>query len=44
MGEEVVHRGTEQIMGFSFNMETLYMTWLAMAIVLLIAFLATRSL
>ena len=44
MGEEVVHRGTEQIMGFSFNMETLYMTWLAMAIVLLIAFLATRNL
>ena len=30
--------------GFTFNMDTLYMTWLTMAIVLLIAFLATRGL
>ena len=30
--------------GFSFNMDTLQMTWLTMAIVILIAFLATRSL
>jgi F-type H+-transporting ATPase subunit a len=30
--------------GLTFNMDTLYMTWLTMAIVLLIAFLATRSL
>ena len=30
--------------GFTFHMDTLYMTWLTMAIVLLVAFLATRSL
>lgn len=35
---EVVH-----FAGFTFNWETLCMTWLAMAIVLLIAYLATRN-
>jgi len=30
--------------GFTLNIDTLYMTWLTMAIVLVIAFLATRSL
>ncbi|MCX7780486.1 MAG: F0F1 ATP synthase subunit A, partial [Negativicutes bacterium] len=30
--------------GLAFNLDTLYMTWLTMAIVLLIAFLATRNL
>ena len=30
--------------GMQFNIQTLEMTWLAMAIVILIAFLATRSL
>lgn len=33
-----------QVAGFTFNMDTLYMTWLAMAVVTLIAFLATRNL
>jgi F-type H+-transporting ATPase subunit a len=33
-----------QIAGFSFNMDTLYMTWLAMAVIILIAFIATRNL
>lgn len=33
-----------QMAGFSFNMDTLYMTWLAMAIVTVIAYLATRNL
>lgn len=33
-----------QFAGFTFNMDTLYMTWLAMAVVILIAVLATRNL
>lgn len=33
-----------QIAGFSFNMDTLYMTWLAMAVIIVIAFIATRNL
>lgn len=33
-----------QVAGFTFNMDTLYMTWLTMAVVTLIAFLATRNL
>lgn len=33
-----------QVAGLTFNMDTLYMTWLAMAVVTLIAFLATRNL
>jgi F-type H+-transporting ATPase subunit a len=36
---EVVH-----VAGLTFNVETLYMTWLTMAVILLLAFLATRSL
>jgi F-type H+-transporting ATPase subunit a len=41
---EIGVREVVQVAGFSFNLETLYMTWIAMAIVILIAFLATRSL
>ena len=37
-------RETVQFAGLTFNWETLEMTWITMAIVLLIAFLATRSL
>lgn len=33
-----------QVAGFAFNMDTLYMTWLAMGVVIVLAFLATRSL
>ena len=42
--EEIGVRETVQLAGFTFNWETLEMTWLTMAIVILIAFLATRSL
>ena len=41
---EIGVRETVQLAGFTFNWETLEMTWLTMAIVILIAFLATRSL
>ena len=41
---EIGVREVAQVAGFSFNVETLYMTWIAMAIVILIAFLATRNL
>ena len=41
---EIGVREVVQFAGFSFNEETLIMTWITMAIVLLIAFLATRSL
>ena len=41
---EIGVREVAQVAGFSFNVETLYMTWIAMAIVILIAFLATRHL
>ena len=44
MSEGVIHRGFTQVGGFTFNAETLTMTWLAMAIVILIGFLATRNL
>lgn len=37
-------REVVQFLGFTFNVETLKMTWLAMAIVILIAWLATRKL
>lgn len=40
---EIGVRHVAQIAGFSFNMDTLYMTWLAMAVVILIAILATRN-
>jgi len=33
-----------QIAGFSFNMDTLRMTWLAMAVIIVVAFIATRNL
>ncbi|ERL04970.1 F0F1 ATP synthase subunit A [Mitsuokella sp. oral taxon 131] len=41
---EIGVRETVQFAGYTFNWETLTMTWLAMAIVLLIAYLATRKL
>ncbi len=41
---EVVHRGPINIAGFTFNSETILMTWVAMAIVICIACLATRRL
>lgn len=43
-GHEIGKHALAQIGGLTFNMDTLYMTWLTMAIVLLIAFLATRRL
>lgn len=43
MHEIGVHK-VAQVAGFTFNMDTLYMTWLTMAVVTLIAFLATRNL
>lgn len=33
-----------QIAGFSFNMDTLYMTWIVMAIIIIFAFFSTRNL
>ena len=41
---EIGVRETVEFAGLTFNWETLEMTWITMAIVLLIAFLATRSL
>lgn len=41
---EIVVRGAEQVAGFTFNTQTLYMTWIVMALVILMAWLATRSL
>ena len=41
---EIGVRETVQFAGFTFNWETLVMTWITMAIVLLIAVLATRGL
>ena len=41
---EIGVRETVQFAGLTFNWETLEMTWITMAFVLLIAFLATRSL
>ena len=41
---EIGVREIVQFAGMTFNVETLEMTWIAMAIVILIAFLATRNL
>ncbi|MBR1420892.1 MAG: F0F1 ATP synthase subunit A [Selenomonadaceae bacterium] len=41
---EVVHRGPVHIAGLTFNSETIIMTWIAMAVVIIIATLATRRL
>jgi F-type H+-transporting ATPase subunit a len=41
---EIGVREVAHVAGFTFNVETLYMTWLTMAIILVIGFLATRSL
>lgn len=41
---EIGVREVVQFAGFTFNWETLVMTWITMAIVLLIAVLATRNL
>ena len=40
---EIGVREIVQFAGMTFNVETLEMTWIAMAIVILIAFLATRN-
>ena len=41
---EIGVREVVQFAGLTFNVETLYMTWITMAVVILIAFLATRNL
>ena len=41
---EIGVREVAHIAGFTFNVETIYMTWLTMAIILVIAFMATRGL
>jgi len=43
-GHEIGGHHIVSYLGLMFNMDTLYMTWLAMAIVILVAFLATRRL
>ncbi|MEG6585119.1 F0F1 ATP synthase subunit A [Dendrosporobacter sp. 1207_IL3150] len=43
-GHEIGAHKVAQIAGLTLHMDTLYMTWLAMGIVILIAFLATRRL
>lgn len=44
MQGEIIHRGVVEFGGFTFNGETLIMTWIAMAVTLLIAYLSVRSL
>ncbi len=41
-GHAIGTHSTAQFLGYTFNMDTLYMTWLAMAIVIVIAVLAVR--
>ena len=41
---ELVHYGTREMFGMTLNMNTMYVTWLAMAIVFIIVMLATRNL
>ena len=43
-GHAIGSHATAQFFGYTFNMDTLYMTWLAMAIVIVIAVLAVRRL
>jgi len=43
-GHEIGVHKLAHLAGFTFNIDTLYMTWLTMAIVVVIAFLATRRL
>ncbi|HWQ61190.1 MAG TPA: F0F1 ATP synthase subunit A [Negativicutes bacterium] len=43
-GHAIGSHATAQFLGYTFNMDTLYMTWLAMAIVIVIAVLAVRRL
>ena len=43
-GHEIGSHHIAQFAGMSFHMDTLYMTWLTMAIVIIIAILATRQL
>lgn len=42
MGHEIGGHKVAQLFGLTFNMDTIYMTWLAMGIVILLAFVATR--
>jgi len=44
MGHEIGVHKVAHIAGLTFNMDTLYMTWIVMAIVILLAVLATRGL
>jgi F-type H+-transporting ATPase subunit a len=43
MGEEIGGHQLAQLFGLTFNMDTLYMTWLTMGIVILVSFVATRN-
>lgn len=43
MGHEIGVHKVAHLAGFTFNMDTLYMTWIVMAIVILLAVLATRG-
>ncbi|MDR3592254.1 MAG: F0F1 ATP synthase subunit A [Negativicutes bacterium] len=43
-GHEIGGHKLAHLAGLTFNIDTLYMTWLAMAIVILIAYMATRRL
>lgn len=43
-GHAIGSHSTAQFLGYTFNMDTLYMTWLAMAIVIVITVLAVRRL
>jgi F-type H+-transporting ATPase subunit a len=43
-GHAIGSHTTAQFLGYTFNMDTLYMTWLTMAIVIVIAVLAVRRL
>lgn len=43
-GHEIGSHKVAQFLGYTFNMDTLYMTWLAMAVVIVIAVLAVRRL
>lgn len=41
---QLVHYGTHEVFGFMLNMNTMYGTWLVMAIVFILVMLATRNL
>jgi F-type H+-transporting ATPase subunit a len=43
-GHEIGSHKVAHLLGYTFNMDTLYMTWLTMAIVIILAYLAVRKL